>query len=184
MRSASTIVNASLNARQLVGVIFVELDFDSGTVYLTNSGRDETWNGHTWKGLGALGQIEEISEGTDLQARGLRLSLSGVPTAMISVALQEAYQGRDCSVWFGVLDDDHVVQADPMMVFKGRMDTMPIQTGQTATITLTVESRLADWDRPRIRRYNDADHQSRHPGDLFFNHVEEFIDKELKWGRA
>ena len=47
-----------------------------------------------------------------------------------------------------------------------------------------VESRLADWERPRVSRYTDADQQQRFPGDLGCRFAPQMVEKELVWGRA
>lgn len=61
------------------------------------------------------------------------------------------------------------------------MDQLTYQLGQTAALRLTGESRLADWMRPRVRRYNNADHQALHPGDKFFEHTEKQIEQVYRW---
>jgi hypothetical protein len=67
-------------------------------------------------------------------------------------------------------------------VFTGEMDEMNIQFGaDTVTISLAVESRLVDLNRPRIRRYTDADQQSRFSGDLAFEFVTRLQDEDLQW---
>jgi len=67
-------------------------------------------------------------------------------------------------------------------MFKGRMDTMNIALGKTATITLTAESRLIDWSRPRIRRYTNADQQERFSADKGFEFVSDTVEIEIVWG--
>ena len=59
---------------------------------------------------------------------------------------------------------------------------MDIDVGATATITVNAESRLADWDRPRVRRYNHEDQQIDYPGDMGFEFVPQMATKELRWG--
>ena len=47
---------------------------------------------------------------------------------------------------------------------------------------LTVESRFAAWDRPLVRRYNNADQQTRYPGDKGLEFVEQTAEKQIVWG--
>jgi len=77
--------------------------------------------------------------------------------------------------------DAVVVVPDPIGPFLFKMDQLTYQLGRTATIRLTAESRLADWSRPRVRRYNNADHQVLHPGDKFFEHVEKQVEAVHLW---
>ena len=61
---------------------------------------------------------------------------------------------------------------------------MNIDAGETATVSLSVESRLSDWERPRIRRYNNADQQIAYISDKGFEFVPQMVEKELIWGRS
>ena len=69
-------------------------------------------------------------------------------------------------------------------VFSGIIDTMPIKTGPTsASITLTIESKYVSLQRAKVRRYTKENHQSRFPGDTFFDYTQSLADKEIAWGR-
>lgn len=184
MRSLTAAVDAALAAENVVIVMFVELDFASGFVRVHSGVGDIVVGGNTFQGVGRLGDIEGINESTELKANGLRLVLSGVPNDLISIALSENYQGRACRIWIGALDANHRLIADAVGPFKYRMDTMTISTGETSTIRLSVEDMFADWDRPRARRYNDADQKSQYPTDRGFEYVGEMKDKTLFWGRV
>lgn len=181
-RSLTTAADNALAGGHVPMVVFVELDFPSQFLRLNNSAVNFTWNGYTWLGVGRLGSIDPVKEGADLQARGLALRMSGIDPASISLALGTQYQGRGCKVWLAPLTSEHAVVADPILIFWGRMDTMDIDLGSTATITVNAESRLADWDRPRVRRYNHEDQQIDYPGDKGFEFVPQMVTKELRWG--
>ncbi len=53
-------------------------------------------------------------------------------------------------------------------------------TGAT-TVIVTAVDRLASWERPRVRRFNDADQKRLHPGDRFFEGLEEASEIEIIW---
>ena len=161
---------------------FVLMDFPSGFLRVNNSAVIINWGGEDWYGVGRLGSIDQIEEGATLESRGLKFRISGVPQANISTALGQQYQGRDCKVWLAPLTSDYAGIADPVLTFSGRMDVMDIELGNTATITVSAESRLADWDRPRTRRYTHEDQQLDYPGDLGFEFVPQMVEKELRWG--
>lgn len=181
-RSISAGVDAALASENVALLLFVEMDFPTGFLRVNNSGVTIPWSGADWVGLGHFGSIGTVEEGATLEATGLRLTLSGVPSQHIATALGQVYQGRSCKVWVAPLDSNHQVIADPVMIFHGRMDTMDIDLGETSTITVSAESRLADWDRPRVRRYNHEDQQIDYPGDLGFEFVPQMVEKELRWG--
>lgn len=53
-------------------------------------------------------------------------------------------------------------------------------TGAT-TVIVTAVDRMASWERPRIRRFNDADQKRLHPTDRFFEGFEEASEVEVLW---
>lgn len=173
---------AALAATQVRALVFVEMDFSSGFLRMNNSAQNMDWNGLTWLGIGRVGSIDPVGEGVTLEARGLSFSISGIDPAHVSLALNEQYQGRACSMWFAPLNEDYSVIADPVLIFSGRMDVMDIDMGENATITVSAESRLADWDRPRVRRYNSADQAITDPTDKFFEFVPQMVEKNIRWG--
>lgn len=164
-------------------IYFVEMAFSQPLRVCSSSGYDIVWNGYTWLGLGMLGGIEPIEEQATLEAIGVRLTLSGVPSEIIAITLAEQYQGKACHIWFAPLREDLQMAVQPVRVFSGRMDTMDTELGETATITVSAESRMVSWDTPRVRRYNNEDQQSRYPGDRGFEFVAQMVEKNLLWGR-
>ena len=71
---------------------------------------------------------------------------------------------------------------DPAIYYKGRMDSPSISQDDTLEIVLTLENRFAAWDRPKIRRYNNADQQALYPGDKGLEFVEQATEKRIVWG--
>ena len=189
-RDIGAAVQAAVASANVPMLIFVELDFDDEAVRVTNAPYTFQWNGYSWIGLGKLGGIEAIDEGSSLEARGIALQVSGVPVSgegdseFIEIALGEHYQGRDCRVWVAVLDDQFSIVGNPKLIFLGRMDDMDIVLGATATITLRAQSRLADLERPRVLRYNDATQQELYPGDRGLEFVEQMVEKAVVWGKS
>ena len=102
---------------------------------------------------------------------------------MVQVALTDPAQGRDARLWLILLDDAHQPVGSAVLLFRGRIDTMDVELGQTATITLSVQSRLADWDRPRVRRYTHEDQKAEWPQDRGFELVAQMAEKTIYWGR-
>lgn len=163
----------------------VECDFSTGALRANSTPYSLSVNGSTSLGVGKFGGVTAVRETTELGAYQMALRLWGVPRDLISIALASRYQGRSCSIFIGALDPDtHALIPDPFAMFRGRMDTMKIEMGETCTVTLTVESRLADWDRPRERRYTDEDQQAEFNGDSFFRYVPKMQDADIKWGRT
>jgi hypothetical protein len=181
-RTITPAVDSALAAGHVPIIVLVEMDFPGGFLRVNNSVVSFTWNGSDWLGVGRLGSIGVVKEGADLQSRGLSFAISGVPSAHIAVALGQQYQGRDCKLWLAPLSSDHAIVSDPVLVFHGRLDTMDVELGDTATISVSAESRLADWNRPRVRRYNAEDQAIDYPADKGFEFVPQMAEKELRWG--
>jgi hypothetical protein len=182
MRTLSTAVNTALAAGNVPYLLFIELQFSSGTLRVCNASYDFQWNGHTWVGAATVGGVQPIEEGAELQMYGVAMQLSGIPSDLVSNALNQTYRGKPAIIYCAPLDSDYNVLADPVVAFSGRMDTMQIELGTTATITLSAESRLTDWERARIRRYNNEDQQAVYPSDKGFQFVPQMVSKELSWG--
>ena len=162
----------------------IDLDFDSGNMRLWTGYGNKTINGNTYTGTGNLLAIDGLEEASDLSARGTTLTLNGLDSAIISYALTEEYQGRLVTIYWGV-------GTETVEVFSGFMDKMTIQdTAETATISLTVESRLIVLERPNVRRYTQQSHagvrtaKSLAGNDTFFDWVTKLQDKQIVWGRA
>jgi len=165
-------------------LLFIELDFSSGFLRVTTAGYDVAWNGFNWTGVGMLGTVEAIAEDTSLQANGIKLGLSGVDAAIIAIALQEDYQGRAAKIWCGAVGTNGAIVADPILIFVGRMDNMSLTDGQQAAVMLQLENELASWDRPRIRRFTDADQKSEYPTDRGFEFITESATRTISWGKG
>jgi hypothetical protein len=157
----------------------VDLDFDSAPIRLWTGYGDRTIFTNSYTGGGSLLTISGLEEASDLSAKNITLSLSGVPSSLITLALDEPYQRRECKVYFGTTDT-----SDPIEVFSGLMNTMTIEdSGESSVITLTVESKLVRLEKASNRRYTEENHVARHPNDTFFSYVTSLQDKDVVWGR-
>ena len=120
-RSLTSPQDAALQAGQVPGVIFVQINFNT-PLYVCNLPYAFTWNGQTWLGVGNLGSIEPIREQAQLEAIGVSLTISGVPSDMISTALSEQYQGKQCQIWYCPLDDNTQLISTPVRIFFNDQD--------------------------------------------------------------
>ena len=139
---------------------------------------DKTIATNTYTGSGNVMAISGLEEVADLAAKNITITLNGIDSELVSIALQEPYQRRLLRVYFGT-DDTTTVE-----IFSGFMNTMSIEdSGETSTITLTVESKLVALERASNRRYTQENHQARNSGDTFFSFVTELQDRDVIWGR-
>lgn len=182
-RTVAAPAQAVLDGGTPVVVAFVEMLL-STPLRLNTSSVAIDWNGHTWEGAGPLGAIEEI-EDTPAEMKSLRLSLSGVPSSLLAVALAEPVRNKGCTVWFGVLDPTTHAVLDSIQAWSGSLDQMPItQTGETCTVTVTAEHAGAYFARPKPLRYTDADQQRLYPGDTSMRFVVSQANHQDVWPAA
>jgi hypothetical protein len=181
-RGLSPALVSAITGEVVARTTAVELQFASGAVRAVDALSDVVLFGNTFLGLGQLATIELIQEGSETRAYGATLRLGGVPRDFIALALLEQYQGRRATIYDVPLNASFQPIGGAIVLFRGRMDTMTIEmSGETAEVTLAVENRLADWERPRISRYTNEDQQRRHPGDLGLRYVSASADKEIVW---
>lgn len=165
-------------------VALVKLEFASGDVRLWTGWGTLTYDGEDYTGAGDLGTIGPIDEDSDLSRNTMEIGLRGLPNDIVAIALSEQYQGRPCTLFVGYLDPVTGQLVGDPAAFTGQMDFPTIELGAECQIVLTVEDEFAVLDKPKVRRYNDADQQSRYPGDRFFEFVEQTTDKQINWGVA
>lgn len=169
----------ALSQKEIQPFYAVEIKLDSGDVRLWTGLGDKVIEGETYTGAGNLLNIDGLEEAADLGAKNAELTLSGVPPELISLALQEPYQRRRVKVMFGEQSVPDVV-----VVFSGFANTLDIlDEADSSAIKMTVESRLVELERARIRRYTQEDHSSRHPNDTFFSLVADLQDQQVSWFR-
>jgi len=184
VRTLTTLFKAAAKSDSFVFGVATEMQFPSGVVRLNTSPYTIQINGNNFSGVGALGAVSAVSEESSLTATGINLTLSGIDPTTLGAALNDNPQGRPCSLWVCLFDQNHLLIPDPYPVGVWRMDTMKVAIGNKATITLSAESALTDWERPRLRYYTDGDQQARYPGDKFFEFLAPNIDRTILWGRS
>tara|TARA_R110002153_G_scaffold19517_2_gene67257 strand:- start:3735 stop:4364 length:630 start_codon:yes stop_codon:yes gene_type:complete len=184
----------------------VELLFDNqNTLRMwTGQGTLVLENGTQWVGLGTLLNISTVEETSEIAVKGAVLTLTGVASETLSLALSQPYQGRVCNIYFGTLLKGFIQQENESYIllqdggriylqessktlneiFSGYMDQMNISEGaDTSTIELTVENKLIDLERARVARFTSAYQKSVYSGDRGLNFVESLQDKPISWGR-
>lgn len=182
-RDISTANQSASAAPVIAPVWFVKLEFDFGNVCLHTQLGTISFDGDDYTGSGDIGGIGQIEEDSELARSPLTLTLRGLPLDIVSIILGEYYQGRKATLYQGYLDGDMQLVDDPVIIYRGRMDTASTDQGETLGVTLSIESRFASWERPNVRRYNNADQQSRYPGDRGLEFVERSAEKQIFWGQ-
>jgi hypothetical protein len=183
-RDLTEAVQSAIEATQVQPFLLFEGVFANGTLRVWSGYGDLNWNGYTWTGTGSLGAVSSVQETSQVQANGISVSLSGIPSDLISLILQDCRQGKSGRLYLGFWEDGGIVSS-PYMIFQGKLDVPSIQeSGDTAIITITYESRLIDLQRPRETRLTNEEQQREYAGDLGCEFVPAMKEITLTWGRS
>jgi len=216
-RSLSTVADV-LELDEIFPFFAIELMFDerktvfagsvvqAGPLYLWTGLGDLVVGSTTYSGTGNMLQISEVTETADLRAAGATITLSGVPSETVSLALQEPYHGRECRIKFGILDAnqnktlnedgeailledtsdiDNSAGAVSLLIdlFTGYMDVMDItEDPETCVIALKVENKLIDLQTRKTRRYTSEYQKNLFPNDNAFDYLNDLQTKRMTWG--
>jgi len=202
--SANTI--EAINEDTVHPFFAVELMFDGDNVLRmwTGQGTLVLADGTEWAGAGTLLNISTVEETSELAVKGATITLTGIPSEVISLALSQPYQGSVCNIYFGTFTTGNILQenSDYILlqdgskievqstskglnsIFSGYMDQMNIaEDADTSTIELLVENKLIDLERARVARFTSGYQKSVYPNDLGLDFVEDLQDRNISWGR-
>lgn len=160
----------------------------------------------SYLGAGQVVNISSVEETTEIEAKGAVVTMTGIPSSFLSLALAEPYQGRECKIYFGLwlknrfitTEASDTITAENLFefttenetrylaeIFSGELDQMNIaEEGNTCTIAVTAENTLIKLERPVVRRFTNEDQKSRFPTDRGLEFVAGLQDKEIFWGRV
>ena len=206
-RDLSTITLENIEEGVVYPFFAVELLFDGDNTLRMWTGKgtlvldDET----EWVGVGNILDVSAIEETAEMAVKGATITLSGVSSEALSLALSEPYQGRVCNIYFGTFSTGKILQEGGSFIllqdgskilleatstgfnqiFSGYMDQMNIADGSdTTAIELMVENRLIDLERARVARFTSGYQKSLYPDDLGLDFIEDLQDKDIVWGRS
>lgn len=183
-RPMSPEMEAALEADIIYPIYFFEIGFNSGFLRLWTGLGDRDWDGKTWAGVGWILGMSETEESSETKATNFVIGLPA-NAAIIAIALAEFRKNKPATIWQGLLSDEGVLLDDPLVLAKGLTDIseLDIETGKPV-VRISCETRFADLERARVRRYTIEDHQIDWPEDLFFNQVGSLTDRILTWGNT
>lgn len=171
--------------------IFADLELDSGTVYVHNGVGNYTFGGNEYIGLGDLGVIEPIEEGTEISSYPIKVTLSAIEAALkesdvdfYSSVIAESYYGRNLTIRIGAFDANYDLVADPQIIWSGQMQAPDLQVGRQNLISVSAESELAIFDKSNGRLFSDSDLQDEFSGDLGFEYLEQLEEEKVVWRQS
>lgn len=176
---------SALQAQQVQVAHLVDVELDSGTIYVTDAWRPITYASNTYSALGHFLGIDAIDETTQLRVNDATLSLSGVDQSWVSSVLSEQVVNRRIKVRWVVLDASWAVVGTPLLVLDGRMDDPVIEedpdSGQS-TVAVRAVNIWSDFERTNGRRTNAGSQSRDFPADKGFQYVHQ-AGRAVVWGR-
>jgi len=158
----------------------VNMSFDTGEVRLWSGYSDLTIDGKVFTGSADFLGISSISESGGVSANGVNVTISGLNSSYLNLAIAEKYQFRPLSCYIGSISEDGTVQS--YLVFKGRMSSAVVSdNANKMTISISAESRLIDLERTRTSHYTDQQQKAISENDYFFDQVVNIQDREIVW---
>jgi hypothetical protein len=174
---------AQITSSRIAPALMAALTFRSGSQYVWTGPTDLAWNSNIYRGIGSLGTVGAINEGTQVRADGTSVTLSGIDPALISDSLNDIQVGAPAQLYFALVDQTMSLIGTPYMIFRGCVDKPTIVPDlSTFSITLALESPLTNLQRPNARRYTSADQRLYYSDDTAFAWVEILNDLALRWG--
>lgn len=168
-----------------------ELQFSSGTLRLTTAPVNIVLGGHTWQGIGQLGDVSPVAESADTDGEQITLTLSVVNSAMLAAALGDPadYRGRAVRLHLALLNEQFVPQGTPIARWAGVMNKISIRRESGSDEDAALGSiELLCMRRGMDRARNDEGlrltHQQqldRFPGDTGLRYVRTLIEQPSLW---
>ena len=173
----------ALEAEHSARIWFLFLDFSGDPFYACTGNRTYVFDGNNYLGVGEIAGISDIADTTDVAARPVTITLSGVDAPLRTHILnRQNYKGRSAQIHRGLMDSNFDLIDDPFIVWSGRMDVASMLYDQEKIAQIVCEPLATRLLRPNISRYSDEDHQLRHAGDKFFEFLAQMEKKDVTWG--
>lgn len=166
-------------------VILVQIQFASGTVYMSSFNQPLVLDGNVYTGVGSLMEIATIEDGSSVDARGTTVTLSGIDPTLLPAAMDEFQVGLPAAIYLGLFNTGGQQQISmSVLAWAGRTDQPTIASDEsTASISINLESVLLDMNTPVPYRWTQIDQQHFFPGDQGFAWVNSIQSVPLYWGQ-
>ncbi len=150
------------------------LDWPDAPVYAHSGVGTITWDGHEWRGVGALGNVEIPPEAAGVAAVDAMLSLAGVSADLEGFA-DDAIRNRTVELYMGAVaarpgdPGGTTLRGNPVSLFSGTMDGLSIIASEGED-GIDHEARVSVATGPSARSaatiyHTNEDQSSRYPAD-------------------
>lgn len=132
-------------------VLFFEGEFKDGWLRLWTGYGDITWGGRTWTGAGTLVGMGTLEEVQQVIASGSSITLAGIPSAIVELAIAQVEQGAPGRVYLGMMNEPqrNFARGASAVEDAAAWRASAISNG----LTVTKESSWGDVDGLEVARY-------------------------------
>lgn len=157
--------------------------FNGETLALTDAFVNITWQGVTYIASGGLLGVDTIEEDPDVRVNDITIALNGLDQSILAVIENYETVGVPITVRRAYLSTDPLaVIGEPVVIFSGYGDGVDIEAREEGvTIALRCKDDFSNFEQVNGCRTNDAEHQTRFPGDRGFQYVASLKDKVIQW---
>ena len=182
-RGLTTAVNNELATDKLNPVTLVYLNVSTGLRF-TDHYKDLTYDSNTYTASSLFLNASAVSESSEVEITNIQLRFSGADQTVISLFLNNNYMSKDVEVYKGFLNDSQSLIADPVTLFKGKIESFSVDEEiDNSTVTITATSHWSDFERVQGRKTNTNSQQIYFDADVGFDYASQAI-AELRWGRS
>lgn len=183
---SATYVSSSVVLVQPYIAAYMDFSGSAVRVWTGNATKSlsDDFGGGNYLGVGTFGGVSSVTETTDVSAKGIDLTLSGIPTEYVSLALSDNYRGRQVAVYL-ILFNTAMTSYEQITMFRGRMNQISInESGETSTLIVSCENRLIELNRTNDVRYTDEAQKQLYPTDTGLKFVSAMANKSIYWGNS
>lgn len=175
---------AALESRKLVLAYLFSGDFKDSKLRLWTGYGNLTWSDQVWLGNGWLQNPGTATETENTQANGISITLSGVPTQLISLMLREAQQKSTGRVYQAIFSEEEEL-LDVSRIFSGDLDSVisNVSPNGEQSLTLSFQSKLIRLNSSSARRWSNEDQRAEYPADKGFEYVATLPARRIYWGQ-
>lgn len=168
--------------------LFVILNLDEDTYYLTSNRRPISFGPVTFNALGWLLQISEVQDDLKTNNGDLNVALSGIPETLINAVLTAPIKGGEVAIfrafqnelgiqlylrYVGIITN-YAIQEQDDYLSRDRSYTVTISC---ANINTLMENRVSG------QRTNGSDRTRFYPGDISFNRTKDLQNVNFDFGK-
>jgi len=190
-RNISTTLQTKLEGKSVFVADLIEMHFSS-PLYFTTTNINLQYDSptapdagtNTYLAQGLFLNYGDIIENSDLRVGTLELNFTAVDPTMVAVLLNNDFIDKRVVLYRAVLNSDYSFTSDDVFtIFDGRISGWAISEEQnTASVSLSVASFFADFNRTNGRRTNPASQNLYFPNDRGMDFSPQIV-KDIRWGR-